>query len=172
MPPWLVELLCSAYQRYSPHRKGCVMPVSSSIALLVVTIAGVALATQAPINAALGRSLGSPVAAAAVSFGVGLLLLVGLTLVISGPASFGRVATTPSWQLLGGLLGAFYVSAVLWGVSTLGVLSTMAALILGQMSAALLLDGMGLLGLTVQALSPQRIAAAGLVAAGLVLSRL
>ncbi len=147
------------------------MPVSAPLALLIVVFAGVALAIQAPINAALGRSLGSPIAAAAVSFAVGLVVLIGLTLLISGPQPFAKVAATPGWQLVGGLLGAFYVSAVLWGVSTLGVLSTMAALILGQMGAALLLDGNGLFGLPVQALTPQRIAAAVLVAAGLLLSR-
>ncbi len=147
------------------------MPVSTPLALIIVVIAGAALATQAPINGALGRSLGSPIGAAAVSFAVGLIVLLGLTLLISGPQTFAKLAGVPIWQLLGGMLGAFYVSAVLWGVSSLGVLSTMAALILGQMGAALLLDGQGLLGLPVQALTPQRLAAAGLVAAGLVLSR-
>lgn len=152
--------------------KGRPLPISVPFALIIIAIAGIALATQAPINAALGRSLGSPIAAAAVSFGVGLVVLTLLALVISGPQTFAKLGVTPGWQLLGGLLGAFYVSAVLWGVSTLGVLSAMAALILGQMGAALVLDGNGLFGLPVQALSPQRIAAAVLVAAGLVLSRL
>ena len=148
------------------------MPVSTPLALLIVIIAGMALATQAPINSSLGRSLGSPVGAAAVSFAVGLVVLIVLTLVFSGPQTFAKLGVTPGWQLLGGFLGAFYVSAVLWGVSTLGVLSTMAALILGQMGMALVLDGNGLFGLPVQALTPQRIAAAALVTAGLVLSRL
>ena len=153
-------------------QKGRLMPVSAPLALIVIAVAGIALATQAPINAALGRSLGSPIGAAAVSFGVGLVVLIGVTLMVSGPQTFAKLGVTPGWQLLGGLLGAFYVSAVLWGVSTLGVLSAMAALILGQMGAALVLDSNGLFGLPVQALSPQRIAAAVLVAAGLVLSRL
>lgn len=148
------------------------MHVSIPFALFLVIIAGVALATQAPINAALGRSLGSPVGAAAVSFAVGFLVLLSLTLLHDGPGPFLRLGATPGWQIAGGFLGAYYVFAVLWGVPTLGVLSTMAALILGQMGAALVLDGGGLLGLQVQALSPQRIAAAVLVAAGLVLSRL
>lgn len=148
------------------------MPVSTPLALIIVVIAGVALATQGPINAALGRSLASPMGAATVSFGVGLILLIALTLLFDGPQTFTKLAITPGWQLFGGFLGAFYVSAVLWGVSTLGVLSTMAALILGQMGMALVLDGNGLFGLPVQMLTPQRIAAAGLVAAGLVLSRL
>lgn len=148
------------------------MPASPPLALIIVFFAGMALATQAPINGALGRSLGSPVGAAAVSFAVGLIVLVVLTLVTGGPQVFAKVAGTPGWQLLGGLLGAIYVSAVLWGVSSLGVLSAMAALILGQMGMALVLDGNGFLGLPVQALTPQRIAAVGLVAAGLVLSRI
>ena len=148
------------------------MPLTTPVALLIVVVAGAALAIQAPINAALGCSLGSPIGAASVSFAVGLIVLITLTLVISGPQVFVRVVGAPGWQLLGGLLGAFYVSAVLWGVSTLGVLSVMAALMLGQLGAALILDGNGLLGLPVQALTPQRIAAVVLVAAGLVLSRL
>ena len=148
------------------------MPASPSLALIVVVIAGIALATQAPINAALGRSLASPMGAAAVSFGVGLIVLIALTLAFDGPQTFGKLGVTPGWQMLGGLLGAFYVFAVLWGVSTLGVVSAMAALILGQMGAALVLDSYGLFGLPLQALTPQRMAAAGLVAAGLVLSRL
>ena len=148
------------------------MPASTPLALIIVVVAGMALATQAPINAALGRSLASPIGAAAVSFGVGLVLLFALTLLFDGPQTFAKLAVTPGWQLLGGLLGAFYVSAVLWGVSSLGVLSTMAALILGQMGMALVLDGNGLFGLPLQAVTLQRIAAAGLVAAGLVLSRL
>lgn len=148
------------------------MPISTPLVLTIVACAGMALATQAPINGALARSLGSPVAAAAVSFGVGLVFLIGLTLALNGPQPFAKLVLTPWWQLAGGLLGAFYVSAVLWGVSTLGVVSTMAALILGQMGMALLLDGAGLFGLAVQALTAQRIAAAVLVAAGLVLSRL
>jgi bacterial/archaeal transporter family-2 protein len=147
------------------------MPVSVPFAVIVVVIGGVALATQAPINAALGRSLGSPVGAAAVSFGVGFLVLFALTLLVDGPSTFLRLGTTPNWQVAGGFLGAYFVFSALWGVPTLGVLSTMAALILGQMTAALVLDGSGLFGLQVLALSPQRIAAAVLVAAGLVLSR-
>jgi bacterial/archaeal transporter family-2 protein len=148
------------------------MLASPLLSLLIVMVAGVALATQTPINAALSRSLASPVGATAVSFGVGLIVLIGITLVTSGPQIFARLGSTPGWQLLGGFFGAFYVCAALWGVSTLGVLSTMAALILGQMGAALVLDGWGLFGLQVQALSVWRIAAAGLVAAGLVLSRI
>lgn len=138
---------------------------------LVAVAGGVALAVQAPLNASLGRSLGAVLPAAALSFGIGFVVLTGLSLVsLSSP--FARLASVPPWQWAGGLLGAFYVWSVIWGVPRLGVVSLMAAMLLGQLSAGLLLDAIGAFGLPVKPISPARLAAVGLVAAGLVLSRL
>lgn len=141
------------------------------LALALVAIAGGAVALQSPINAALGRNIGSGVAAAAVSFGVGFAVLL-LVLMLRGElGALPRIAMTPPVLLTGGVLGAFFVWAVLWAIPTLGSLTVISALILGQLCAALLIDATGLLGLAVQAVTPTRIAAAALVAAGLVLSR-
>ena len=112
--------------------------------LVLIALGGVAIALQAPINAALSRSVGSPVAAAAVSFGVGFILLVALTFV-GGSGAFGRLASVPVWQLAGGLLGAFYVWSMVSVVAGLGVVTAIAALIFGQLTAALLLDASGTL---------------------------
>lgn len=143
-----------------------------ALTILIVVAAGMALSTQAPLNAALARTLQQPLAAAALSFGVGFALLMLLSIAIGGTAPLARLPAAPGWQLLGGFLGAFYVWAVIWGVPQVGVVTTVAALILGQLVAALFIDTTGWFGLAVQALTPQRIAAAGLVAAGVVLSRL
>jgi bacterial/archaeal transporter family-2 protein len=143
-----------------------------ALTILIVFIGGIALSTQAPLNAALARTLQQPLAAAAVSFGVGLVVLVLLSVAVGGTVPLARITQAPGWQLLGGFLGAYYVWSVIFGVPTLGVVTTAAALILGQMVAALFIDTTGWFGLAVQALTPQRVAAAGLVAAGLVLSRL
>ena len=140
-------------------------------ALTVVAIAGCAVALQSPINAALGRNIGSGVAAAAVSFGIGFAMLLAVLVLRGELATLPRILTTPPVLLLGGVLGAFFVWAVLWAIPTLGSLTVISALILGQLSAALVIDATGLMGLAVQAITPTRIAAAGLVAAGLVLSR-
>jgi bacterial/archaeal transporter family-2 protein len=56
-------------------------------------------------------------------------------------------------------------------VHVLGVVTMVAALILGQLLAALALDATGAFGLAVREISPTRVAAVALVAAGLVLSR-
>ncbi|MBN2630112.1 MAG: DMT family transporter [Rhodobacteraceae bacterium] len=140
-------------------------------AILAILLGGVAIAIQAPVNGALGRSLGAVLPAATVSFGVGFVLLFGLSLVGNGSA-YGRLASVPWWQWLGGAVGAYYVWSVVWGVSSIGVVTAMAALILGQMTGALVLDALGAFGLPVQPISLTRVLAVALVAGGVVMSRL
>lgn len=142
------------------------------LVLCVLAAAGVALAVQAPLNGALARGIGTPVAAAAVSFGVGFAVLAMATLALDGPQPFRRLGDMPAWALAGGLLGAFYVWAVIWGVPQAGVLSTFAALILGQMVAAMVLDATGAFGLPVHEIGITRVLAALMVAGGVVMSRM
>lgn len=137
----------------------------------IVALAGAALALQTPINAALGRTIGSGVAAAAVSFGVGFLALLAVSALRGEANTFAGLLSAPPVLLIGGALGAFYVWSVLWAIPVLGALTTITALILGQMTAALLIDATGLFGLAVAAVTPVRLAAAALVAAGVILSR-
>jgi transporter family-2 protein len=141
-------------------------------AIAAVVLGGVAVAVQAPINAALGRGLGAVVPAAAVSFGVGFAVLMALSLLQGLGGSYLKLASMPLWTLAGGILGAWYVFSAIWGVASLGVVTMVAALVLGQMAAAMVIDATGALGMAVREITPQRIAASGLVMAGLVLSRL
>ncbi len=136
-----------------------------------VVLGGTAISLQAPINAALARELGGPVPAAAVSFGVGFIVLLTIALLQGQGDAFLKLPQVPTWTLVGGCLGAWYVLTSIWGVSQLGVLTLIAALILGQMTAAMVIDATGALGVAVREVTPTRIAAAGLVMAGLLLSR-
>ena len=139
--------------------------------VLAAVLGGVAIAVQAPLNAALGRGLGGAVPASAVSFGVGFLVLLTVSVVQGNGGAYLRLGQVPVWTLAGGLLGAWYVFSAVWGVSSLGVVTLVAALVFGQMAAALVIDATGSLGMAVREITPTRIAAAGLVLAGLVLSR-
>jgi bacterial/archaeal transporter family-2 protein len=85
------------------------------LAVMAVALGGVAIALQAPINGALARGIGGAVPAAAVSFGVGFVALFGVVMALGQGASFLRLGQVPPWMLLGGLLGAYYVGAVVWG---------------------------------------------------------
>jgi transporter family-2 protein len=147
------------------------LPQSPVLALILMAVAGLAVAIQAPLNSALGRTIDSSVAAAAVSFGVGFVALVLLVALSGDSAAFGRAALAPRWLLLGGLLGAFFVWASLWSVPVLGVLTTAATLILGQIVGAMVLDYIGAFGIAARDLSWTRLTAALLVGSGVILSR-
>ncbi len=146
------------------------MAQAAILPVVLVALGGAAIAVQAPVNGALGKVLQSPVAAAAVSFGIGFACLLALTLA-GGSGAAGRLGSVPAWQFAGGLLGAFYVWAMVSSVSALGVVTALAALVLGQLGAALLIDHFGAFGVAVQPISARRLLAVVLVGAGLILSR-
>ena len=141
------------------------------IAGAALAVAGTLVSVQSPINAALGRGIGSAMGAATVSFAVGLIALLILTLALGDGASLTKVGKVPASLLIGGLMGAVFVFSSLWAVPILGVLTTAMVVILGQMVAALVMDQMGAFGLTQTDITPQRLLAAALVLAGVVLSR-
>ncbi len=147
------------------------MPSAPLVAAILIAVGGALIAVQAPVNAALGRTIDSTLAAATVSFGIGFFLLLLVTVASGDGAAIARAPFVPKVLLIGGALGAIYVWSALWAVPLLGVLTTTTMLILGQMVAALLLDHFGAFGLPARDISVQRLLAAVLVAAGAVLSR-
>lgn len=140
-----------------------------SVTLTVVAI-GAMLAFQAPANAALARSIGDPVWAAAISFGVGFLLLCGIAIFRGSAPSIASFQSVPWWTLMGGLLGAIWVLAAIWSVPRLGVVTMMSAMVLGQLIAAMIIDSGGVMGLEVRSISPTRVIAICLVALGVIVS--
>ena len=140
-------------------------------ATILMAVAGGMIASQAPINAALGRSISSPIGAATLSFGVGFVILLIVSILIGDGANLLRVARAPLWMLVGGALGAIYVFAALWSVPKLGVLTTTTLMIFGQMGAALLLDHIGAFGVAQHSVTLTRLLSTALVAGGVILSR-
>lgn len=134
--------------------------------ILATVVAGSLIALQAPINSGLGKAVGS-LAAASVSFAIGVCVLVALTLVVGG--GFGEVGAIGDlrWHyLLGGVLGAVYVTTVLITVRELGAGGVTAATIAGQLTMSVLIDRAGVLGLEERGLTAQRIVGIALLAAG------
>ena len=138
----------------------------------VVFAAGIGFAVQAPLNAALGKAVGSGVAAACISFGVGFAALLLMTALRGEAGALARLPAAPPTLWIGGLFGAVVVWAMLWSVPAVGILTAFAALLLGQLSAALVLDAMGAFGAPVTSITPKRLLALAMVAGGLILSRL
>lgn len=138
--------------------------------LLLAVAAGVLLPVQAGLNAQLRSALGSPVAAALVSFLVGTAGLATIALLLRTPLPLGRAwsATSP-WQWSGGLIGAVYVLAAIVLAPRLGAATLIAAVVAGQMVTSLVLDQYGLVGFPVHSLTPVRLLGAALVIAGVIL---
>jgi transporter family-2 protein len=143
--------------------------VSRALAVLLAAGAGGFVGLQAPVNARLGRQVGS-LQAATVSFLVGTIALILLASLSSGGLSgIGNVSKAPWWALIGGLLGAFYVTVALLTVRTLGVSGLTAIVVAGQLASAAVVDRFGLLGIPRQHLGAPRIAGLVLLLAGVVL---
>ena len=124
------------------------------------------IALQAPINSTLGKSVGS-LAAASVSFAVGLAALVLITLLVGGGfGDLGEARDLPWYYLIGGLLGAVYVTTALIAVRELGAGGVTVATITGQLTLSLVLDRAGVLGLEERELSISRVLGVALVALG------
>ncbi|WP_346795560.1 DMT family transporter [Halomonas sp. Bachu 37] len=114
----------------------------------VALVAGMLMPFQAPSNAALGRALGHPFWASAVSLLVSFLLVLVMLLVLRAPApAVTQTFHLPPWVWIGGFVGVFYVSASLILAPHLGATGLMVCLIAGQILASLVIDHFGLVGL-------------------------
>jgi bacterial/archaeal transporter family-2 protein len=136
------------------------------LAVVLTAAVGGLIAMQAPINSTLGRSVGTW-QAAAVSFTVGTVILVVIaTLAGGGWADLGEVRSVSWYYLLGGVLGAAYVTTVLVTVRTLGAGGVTAATIAGQLSMSLVVDQLGILGVAKHPITAARLLGVVLLAAG------
>ena len=136
------------------------------LAVALTAFAGGLVALQAPINSMLGKSVGT-FAAASVSFVIGTIALVGITVFTGG--GFGDVgeARNLAWYYLtGGLLGACYVTTVLVSVRTLGAGGVTAATIAGQLALSVVVDHFGWLGVERSPVTAVKVVGLALLAAG------
>jgi transporter family-2 protein len=143
--------------------------VSRALAVFVGVGAGCLVGMQAPINSRLGKSIGS-VQAATFSFLVGTLALLTIAAFVHGGlGGLGKLARAPWWALVGGLLGAVYVTVALVAVRTLGASGLTAVVIAGQLAISVAIDRFGLFGLAKQHIDASRILGLVLLVAGVVL---
>jgi bacterial/archaeal transporter family-2 protein len=143
--------------------------VSRGLAVLLTVAAGAFVGLQAPVNARLGKGVGS-LQAATVSFVIGTVALILVAALSSGGLSgLTNIGRVPWWALIGGFLGAFYVVVALVTVRTLGLSALTAIVVTGQLTIAVVVDRFGLLGLSKQHIGAARIVGLMLLLVGVVL---
>lgn len=121
------------------------------VGLLLAVSAGLFVPVQGRINGALGTVLADGLAAAVVSFSVGLALMIVVSLVLpKGRAGLANVLPVlrerrfPRYYALAGGIGAFFVFAQSFTVGLLGVALFTVAAVTGQTLSGLLVDRIGI----------------------------
>ena len=130
--------------------------MSPWLIVLMMVAGGAMMSFQAPINAALRTHVGL-VESSLVSFCVGTLALVVVVL-LAGKGSLGGLRGISWWHLLGGLIGAIFVTVTLIAAPRIGVTGMIVATLAGQMAAALLIDRFGWLGIAPRPIELTRVA--------------
>lgn len=143
----------------------------TTIYALVMLAAGIGIPLLAALNAGLGKSLGSPVAASAVLFCVALAV-ASVALVISGDiANLARLPLAPKPFLFGGFFVAFYVLTITFIAPKFGVGNAVFFVLIGQMISAAAIDHFGLFGAQISPLSLSRAGGLGLMVVGVWLTQ-
>jgi transporter family-2 protein len=129
-------------------------------------LVGGLLTAQAAANVQLSGAMRSPFGASTLQLAIAAGLLLALTAAAGSLGEFGQLDEAEPWALVGGLGSAIYITAGILLFPRLGALVTVGLFIAGQMLASLLLDGLGLLGVTQQAIGALALTGAGTVLAG------
>ena len=130
-------------------------------------LCGIAIAVQAIVNGQLRVAIGSPLVAAFISFFTGTVLLLLLIVATRQPAPSVQTMQQVSWgKWTGGLLGAFFVTAVIITIQKIPAANMFALIITSQFITALLIDHFGWFGALQVSASPMRLAGVLLLITG------
>lgn len=137
---------------------------------LIVLFIGCFLAIQGSINTQLTSYLKHPLQGALVNFLVGTIALIGLNFVFKTQVpDWGHLKTAPWYLFVGGLMGAIFVSSVIFFIPKIGITTVLAASIAGQLIAASIIDHFGFFGISVHQISTGKIIGILLLLSGIFL---
>ena len=142
------------------------------ILALLAIVSGAVLPVQAALNAKMGKAVGDPVYAALISFVIGSFALFFYAVITKVDLSqIGNAGSVHSSVWAAGVLGAFYVAAVIILVPKIGAALTFGLVVTGQLGLSLMLDHYGWFGLSVHEINWQRIVGVLCIIGGVLLIR-
>src|SRR5699024_12195789 len=106
--------------------------------IALALFAGMCFAVQASVNANLAQGLGNaPLVVSLVSFTVGTLILLVVTLARGGLGGYvAQLPKQPVWTLVGGALGCIALFTTVFLTPRLGLANMLLLIIFGQLTAA------------------------------------
>lgn len=132
---------------------------------ITMLFAGIGIPILAALNAALGKFINSPIAAATILFSVAFLACLTL-LIATGSTPIAKAISAPKHLFVAGILVAFYVLSITFIAPKIGIGNAIFFVLLGQLVSAATIDHFGLFGATLSPLSLTRAAGIGVMAIG------
>jgi bacterial/archaeal transporter family-2 protein len=139
--------------------------------IIIALASGAFLPLQAGLNTKLGKAIASPVHASIISFMVGVITVFVYIQLTSQPVSWAGVKTAPWYAWMGGVLGAFYVTAIVLAFPKIGPALTFGLVVAGQMFMAILLDHFNILVAQQHPVNLWRVLGIVLIIAGVIIIR-
>lgn len=144
------------------------------VTLAAALLAGVATAFQPGVNARFADHAGHRLHGGVINFAVGCLTMLVVWFIGARVAGVptpqpSKLAQGPWWMWVGGVLGAYFVTAAVFLTPKIGAANYLAAFIAGQLFAAMIIDHFGLMGLRQIPISPARIGGVLLILGGMAL---
>ena len=125
---------------------------------IIPFIVGMFLPIQGGVNNLLAKGLNNPVPASFISFLGGTLILGSIVLVTR--YSFPDMATMKAFPIhywIGGLLGAMFVTSIIFIAPVTGIVSFLSISLAGQFFMALIVDHFGLFEIAKNEINPGKI---------------
>ncbi|MBT1702303.1 DMT family transporter [Chryseosolibacter indicus] len=145
--------------------------MNNYIWIIVALAAGALLPIQAGLNTRLGKTIENPVYASLISFVIGTIALALYVVVTKQHVTWAGIKTAPFHIWLGGILGAFYVTAIVIVFPKIGPALTFGLIVTGQMVISVLLDHTNILVAEAHSFSLWRLVGIILIVAGVVILR-
>jgi len=141
--------------------------VNGAVYYAIALTAGGTIAFQVVINTQLRQYVGTPMYATFCSLAVGAIAALTYCLVVRSPVPvMADVARAPWWCWLGGFIGVYFLWCSVVVSPRLGVSATLGLVIVGQITASIIIDHFGLLGAQVRSISPGRLIGVACMAIG------
>ena len=132
---------------------------------------GIALTFQTAINTQLKEYLASPLQTALFSFLIGTIALSFLVLIENaGKPNLYQISTIPWYLWIGGCLGVYAITMSIFTAPKLGFLTFSGLVIFGQISASMLVDHFGLIGVNKTPINWQRLLGGVVIFIGVLLT--
>ncbi|HEX7783894.1 MAG TPA: DMT family transporter [Sphingobium sp.] len=148
------------------------MTRSAAMLALWTLLVGAGIPLIGILNSGMARSLGNPVAATAVMFGIAFLAASGLTLAFYGLPTFRQIGAAPAISYGAGLVIGFYALSATILIPRFGTGNFVAFILIAQLATAAVIDQFGLFGMARQPMNVAKLAGFALIISGIALVQL